>query len=405
LAVFITGLYVGIVVGVGYLLGAHDEPNPWLGLAATVVVATAFQPMRRGLQRVANRVVYGRRATPYEVLSTFSQRVAGVDPEVIGLIARSLVEGTTARSVSIWMNRGTRTTRIAHWPEELETAAVTGPDQIPGADRLTVVAHDGQTLGFVAVDLEPGQPFTTADEKLLAQVSSGLGLALKNLLLTEDLRDRVEQLRQSRQRIVAVQDRTRRQLERDLHDGAQQRLVALKIKLGIGVAMAGKAGAEDVGDVLRGVQADTDQTIESVRDFARGIYPPLLEAEGLGPALAGQVRKLPIPVTVHTAGLGRHSKEIEATVYFCVLEALQNAARHSGASSVMVTIRDDAGFLIFRVTDDGDGFDPHDANDGHGLTNLADRVDVLGGELDLRSAPGRGTTIEGTVPIPELVPA
>jgi signal transduction histidine kinase len=204
---------------------------------------------------------------------------------------------------------------------------------------------------------------------------------------------------------VAVQDRTRRQLERDLHDGAQQRLVALKIKLGIGVAMAGKAGAEDVGDVLRGVQADTDQTIESVRDFARGIYPPLLEAEGLGPALAGQVRKLPIPVTVHTAGLGRHSKEIEATVYFCVLEALQNAARHSGASSVMVTIRDDAGFLSFRVTDDGDGFDPHDANDGHGLTNLADRVDALGGELDLRSAPGRGTTIEGTVPIPELVPA
>lgn len=405
LALFITVLYVGIVIGIGYLFGAHDEPNPWLGLVATVAVAIAFQPARRNLQRVANRVVYGRRATPYEVLSTFSQRVAAVDPEVIRLIARSLVEGTTARGVAIWMNRGTGTHRIAQWPGDVEATEVSGPDQIPAAARLAVVSHDDQTLGFVAVDLEPGQPFTPTDEMLLDQVTAGLGLALKNLLLTEDLRDRVEQLRKSRQRIVEVQDRTRRDLERDLHDGAQQRLVALKIKLGIGVAMAGKAGVEELGEMLRGVQSETDETIESVRDFARGIFPPLLEAEGLGAALSGQARKFSVPVTVHAAGVGRHPRETEATVYFCVLEALQNAAKHSQASSVMVTISDDSRWVSFQVSDDGEGFDMTSPGEGSGLVNIADRVDAVGGTIEVVSAPGKGTSVQGRIPSREMAEA
>jgi signal transduction histidine kinase len=396
LAVFITGLYVGIVVGVGYLLGAHDEPNPWLGLAATVVVAIAFQPVRRALERVANRVVYGRRATPYEVLSTFSQRVAAVDPEVIGLIARSLGEGTTAKSVSIWVKRGSEMHRYANWPDE-------APGDSPHGDRTATVIHDGEELGVVSLVLEPGQPFTAIDERLLNQVAGGLGLALRNLLLTEDLRARVDQLRESRRRIVDVQDQTRRELERDLHDGAQQRLVALKIKLGIGVAMARKVGADDVGSVLEGVQAETDQTIESVRDFARGIYPPLLEAEGLGAALNGQVRKLPLPATIQAAGIGRYPRNIEATVYFCVLEALQNVVKHAQASSAVVTLTSDGNGLSFEVRDDGNGFDQGDRGQFSGLTNIQDRVDAVGGSMVLMSELGRGTVVRGTVPADDVV--
>ena len=197
-----------------------------------------------------------------------------------------------------------------------------------------MVAHDGEVLGFVAVDLEPGQPFTPTDERLLEQVAGGLGLALKNLLLTEELKNRVEQLRQSRKRIVSVQDRTRRDLERDLHDGAQQRIVALKIKLGIGVGMAVKVGDDDLSERLRGVQAETNQVVDTVREFARGIYPPLLEAEGLGPALTSQSGKFSIPVSVDATDVRRYPREVESTVYFCVMELLRNAAEHSGGSSV-----------------------------------------------------------------------
>jgi two-component system, NarL family, sensor kinase len=404
LALFIGVVYVGIVVGLGYLLGFHDEANTWLGVAATVVIATAFQPLRRQLQRVANRVVYGRRATPYEVLSSFSQGMSTVDDEVLARIARSLVEGTTATSASIWARQGARVHCLAAWPRPPDQDRVDSGDPIPGADRIADVVHDDEVLGKVGIGLPPSQPFPPPDARLLDHVASGLGLALRNLLLTEDLQARVEELRNSRRRIVTVQDETRRKLERDLHDGAQQRLVALKIKLGIGVSMAAKSGLGDVGAMLATVRDETDHVIESVRDFARGIYPPLLEAEGLGVALTAQARKLPLPVSVQTAGVGRYSKQQEATVYFCVLEALQNAMKHSGATSVQVALDDRGGGLEFQVRDDGVGFDPAKMT-GQGLVNMQDRIAALEGTLTIDSQPGRGTVLAGRIPVEEVVSA
>jgi signal transduction histidine kinase len=347
-------------------------------------------------------MVYGRRATPYEVLSSFSQQMAAVDPAVLGQMARMLTEGTTASAASIWMVRKKKLHRIAVFPEKAANAHIADDEPIPDADQNAEVTHDGERLGLIALELPAGQPFPPADRTLLDQVAGGLGLALRNLQLTEDLRARVDELRESRRRVVAVQDQTRQMLERDLHDGAQQRLVALKIKVGLGAAMALKQGLTDVGGILETVRSEADLTIDSLRNLARGIYPPLLESEGLAAALTAQLRRAPLPVTVQAAGIRRQPREIEATVYFCVLEAVQNAIKHARAKSVLVTVTDDDDHLDFEVRDDGTGFDRNEPSAGSGLQNMADRLDALNGVLDVSTSPGHGTRIVGRIPVREV---
>ena len=234
-----------------------------------------------------------------------------------------------------------------------------------------------------------------------------MGLALRNQLLTERLEARVEELRESRRRLVAVQDETRRRLERDLHDGAQQQLVALKVKLGLGRAIAEKDGATRTAQLLERLSAEADAAVDAMREFARGVYPPLLEAEGLASAIAAQARRAPIPVSVDSDGIGRYPREIESNVYFCVLEALRNIVQHADASQAVVTLTHSNGSLEFQIGDDGVGFPTQaDMPDrGVGLTAMADRLDALAGELAIHTEPGNGTTLTGTVPVPAEVPA
>jgi signal transduction histidine kinase len=219
-----------------------------------------------------------------------------------------------------------------------------------------------------------------------------MGLALQNLTLTRSLRQRVDELRQSRRRIVSVQDETRRRLERDLHDGAQQQLVALKVKLSLAAKMA--TDSPRTAEVLSGLNAEAETAIQSMRALARGIYPPLLEAEGLGPAISALARGASVPVSVDLAGIGRHPTQIESTVYFCLAEALQHAIRHGRARSAHIWIRVEGNELAFTLRHDGIPVE----GASNGSINLADRLDSVLGRLDT-DANGDGLT--GRIPLPE----
>lgn len=407
LAVFIAGVYVAIVVGVGRLFGQGLEHNAFLSIAATALVAVAFQPVRRWLERLANRLVYGRRATPYQVLSDFSRRLAATDDHLLSQVARSLADGTSAQSAAVWVRSGEYFERSSVWPADVMQPLPIPLDveEIPGADRTAWAVHEDERLGALTLSFPRGQQPTPLDERLLTELAAGMGLALRNSVLTKSLQNRIEELRDSRRRIVAVQDDTRRRLERDLHDGAQQQLVALKVKLSLARRLASSGGAERTSEVLEPLNAEAESAIQAMRNIARGIFPPLLEAEGLEAALRALARTSPLPVSLEAAGIGRFPRQVEAIVYFCILEALQNAVRHARASSVHISLRGVGSELTFFVHDDGIGFDPSTVAAGSGLTNIADRIDALEGQFEVISTPGSGTTISASVPVPSLVTA
>jgi signal transduction histidine kinase len=269
--------------------------------------------------------------------------------------------------------------------------------EIPEATRVVEVRHQGELLGALTVTKRQGESLTPVEEKLLDDLASQAGLVLKNVGLTAELLQRLEDLRASRQRLVAAQDEERRRLERNLHDGAQQNLVALKVKLGLAEAFAEKDPAR-AKQLVGELKSDADEALETLRDLARGIYPPLLADKGLAAALESQARKAAVPVEIQAEGIGRYPQDIEAAVYFCVLEALQNVQKYAGAQSAEVKLNVSESGLTFEVTDDGQGFDGASVKRGAGLTNMTDRIDALGGQLEFSSTPGRGTRVRGSLP-------
>ena len=224
----------------------------------------------------------------------------------------------------------------------------------------------------------------------MRDVAAQAGLVLRNVALIEDVRA-------SRQRLVAAADEARRRLERNLHDGAQQQLVALRITLGLARQVA-RSSPQEADELLAQTEREAQDALEELRDLARGIYPPLLADLGLAAALEAQAQKAALPVTVEAPGLGRYSQEIEAAVYFCVLEALQNAAKYAQAQQARVTLGHDGGALTFTVGDDGRGFDRVTTPMGTGVQGMSDRLAALGGTIEVVSAPGAGTRVTGRVP-------
>ena len=404
LAVFVTGVYVAIVVGIGSLAQRGARPSLGLSIVATAVVAAAFQPVREWVQRLANRLVYGQRATPYEVLADFAGRIAGTYAveDLLPQMARILAEGTGAARADVWLRSEDTFRDSAVWPPgtpPLPPARVTAADvpAYPGADRILPVRHQGEVLGALSVSKRPGEPVTPTEDRLLADLAAQVGLVLKNVGLREQLLARLEEIRASRQRLVAAQDEERRRIERNIHDGAQQQLVALAIKLTLAETLIGN-DTDGERELLAEMRGDAASAVNDLRDLARGIYPPLLASEGLAAALAAQARKAPVPTSVAADGVGRYPQDVEAAVYFCVLEALQNIAKYARASCARVRLTASGRHLDFEVSDDGAGFDTGGTAYGTGLQGMADRLHAHGGSLTIRSSPGAGTTIRGRIP-------
>ncbi|MGH2572683.1 MAG: histidine kinase, partial [Actinomycetota bacterium] len=333
LAAFMTIVYVAIVVGIGALIAG--ESNALLTIIAAAVIALAFQPARERARHLANRLVYGKRATPYEVLSEFSGRMAGTfaTEDLLPRIARIIGEGTGAVRADVWLKVGPEIRSVGSWPPDaplLDAIAEADGDlpSIPGTDEVFPVRHQGELLGALTLSKPRGEPITPAEEKLLADLASQAGLVLRNVRLTAELRANVAELRASRQRIVTAQDQERRRLERNIHDGAQQHLVALSMKLGLARTLVPR-DPDRAHAILVELQAEAQDAMENLRDLARGIYPPLLAEKGLVTALEAQARKAALPVEIEGDGIGRYPQEVEAAVYFCALEALQNAAKYS----------------------------------------------------------------------------
>jgi signal transduction histidine kinase len=363
---------------------------------ATAIIAVAFQPVRASAQRLANRLVYGERATPYQVLSDFSDRLAGTFGirDLLPRMAQMLAEGAGAVRADIWLRVGNQLRAAGSWPASDPPSPVPLIDgriqQMEGPDLVVPVLHQGELLGALTVSKRPGEPPTPIEEQLITDLAAQAGLVLSNVRL-------IEELRASRQRLVAAQDEERRKLERNLHDGAQQQLIALTVKQRLVEALIDES-PDEAHRLLSETQADAVDALETLRDLARGIYPPLLVDRGLAVALEAQAKRSPIPIAVEAVGVSRYSPETEAAVYFSVLEGLQNVAKYSGASHAMVSLRGDNGRLSFEVTDDGVGFDPGTTGYGTGLQGMADRVAAIDGTLEVRSQPGAGTTIVGIVP-------
>jgi signal transduction histidine kinase len=394
LASFITAVYIAIVVGIGSLVGQGDRPNLPLSITATAVVAVAFQPVRERVQRFANRLVFGSRATPYEVLSDFADRMGGTyaAADLLPLMAKTVANGVGASRVDVWLTIGADLVREATWPQSptgraaaLSVRTIADLD----GDRVVPVRHHGDLLGALSVIKPKGEFVTPAEDKLLDDVAAQAGLVLRNVRLIEDLRS-------SRQRLVTTSDAERRRLERNLHDGAQQNLVSVALLLR--TVRSRLAPDDTVGAAIEHASDQLGVAIEELRELARGIHPAILTDRGLGPAIRSLVERSPVPVVLDFQLTSRPSAEVEGTCYFVVAEALTNVAKYAHASQVRIAVAQDDDNLTLSVDDDGIGGAVSDA--GSGLRGLTDRVAVVDGNLHIDSPVDAGTHIVCTIPLP-----
>jgi signal transduction histidine kinase len=383
LAVFFTAVYAFVVGVVGAAVGSRSTPA--LSFVAAALVAIGIQPVLARARRFADRVVYGERATPYEVLSDFGRQLGGTyaADDVLPRIAHVLHDGIGATRARVLLLVDDDLRQVAVWPPD---------SRADGGDDLSVEVRDqGEVLGALAVSMPANDPIDDGKTKLVSDLAAQAGLVLRNVRL-------LEELRASQRRIVTAQDRERRRLERNIHDGAQQQLVALAVKARLARTLV-QRDATKAGEILEQMGAETQDALENLRDLARGIYPPLLADKGLVAALEAQARKAAVPVDVSPDGVGRYPQEVEAAVYFSVLEALQNVAKYANASRVSVGLEQRGRHLTFEVRDDGRGFDPAATGYGTGLQGIADRLSALDGSLRVTSSSGHGTTVAGEVPV------
>jgi signal transduction histidine kinase len=393
LAALIVAAYLTLVVGAGAVIGSRSGSNLLLPILATALVALAFQPARARLERLADRIVFGTRATPYELLSRFSQRAAAEYPDegALDRLARALGDGLGANAVNVVL------AGKAGGPHHLAATWPTG-STTPSADWVVAVApvvDAGEVIGELRI--WRATPLSQTEERLLDDLAAQTSLLIRNVRVTAELRLRLHELRASRERLVAAQDDERRRIERNLHDGAQQQLIAIAGRLGLA---EGRPLDPQTARLLAELKVEVASALDDLRGIGRGLYPPLLASQGLRPALAALARRAPLPVHMD-ASTDRFDRTLEGAVYFCVSEGLQNACRHSGATSVDITVVSAGARVSFSVRDNGrgikqDGAVPGDWSVG-GLQNMRDRMAAVGGALNVTSSDS-GTEVSGWCP-------
>jgi signal transduction histidine kinase len=399
----VTAVYAAIVLGLGTLVGSGGHPA--LTVAAAVVIALVFQPLRQRARLLANRLVYGHRATPYQVLSDFAADMAGqLDlGEALDRMVSLLAGASGATRVEAWIRVGGELRPSAVWPGGLMPSAAARLDGAadlavldPGA-RVVPVRHGDDLLGAISLSKPRDEGLTTTEDSLLQHLASQASLVMRNAQLTAELRATIDELRASRRRLVEAQDAERRKIERNLHDGAQQQLIALAIQLNL---LAESADEPDlIRQAIPDLKAQLGAALDDLRALARGIYPQLLADHGLVTALRAQVTRSAVPVVLEAGEVGRYPPDAESAVYFCALEALQNVAKHARASRAVVRLAGNGAGLEFSISDDGTGLPASGLRPGSGLQGMADRLAAHGGALDVRSEPGQGTTISGRLPV------
>ena len=371
-------------------------PNRVLTLVGGALLGVSVLPLVRRSRRFADRLVYGRRASAYEVMADFAERMSDTysTDDVLARMAEILRSGTGAATATVWVRVGDalRPAATAGETDRLGDVELDG-DELPAMpDGFAAdVRHRGELLGVLGVTMPTNDPLDGGRARLMRDLAAQAGPVLRNVRL-------IEELRASRQRLVAAQDEERRKIERNIHDGVQQQLVALTVQL----RLAEQLVATDPGRaqaLIGQVGGQTNAALEDLRDLARGIYPPVLADKGLTAAIESQARRAALPVTVVADGVGRYSREVESAVYFCALEALNNVAKYANASAASVRLAQTNGTLRFVVGDDGVGFDTASGAHGTGLQGMADRLDAIGGELQVTSERGQGTTVVGLVPV------
>jgi signal transduction histidine kinase len=341
--------------------------------------------------------VYGERATPYEVLSDFADRMGGAydATELLPLMARTVGQGVDAVWSQVWLRRDGEFELAAIWAIPGETPssllrARRSLDSIEG-DRITEVRDRGEVLGAVAVLKPAGKELTPVEERLLQTLAAQAGPVLRNVRLIEDLRS-------SRQRLVATQDDERRRLERNLHDGAQQSLVAVALMLRL---VQPKVATQDqqAGASLEQAAAELGHAIEDLRDLARGIYPAVLAERGLGAALSSLAERSPVPAVVDDQTSGRVSADVERALYFITAEALASSAL-AHATEVTVRVGRAAGALTLSIVDDG--LPANDPVRGLAQQRLLDRAAVVDAALTVDGIDASGLRLVCTVPVADL---
>ena len=390
LSVGIAIIYVALAVAPGLALG---DQVPWqLAVVITILAALAFQPVRRKLESVADRWVFGTRVNKYQLLTGFGSSLeqTGGLADLLPRLAETVRSGLGAPWVRVSLPGTGSVAGVPSGEPDLTVPLVRTDSRGLGRTVLGRIECGPKTGGY-----EPG------DEELLTTLAGQAATAIANVQLTAELAERLDELERSRARIVVAQDAERRRIERNIHDGVQQQVVALMMKLRLARNQVGR-GERTPENAFVELQGDVKELLADLRELAHGIHPPVLSDGGLVAAVQARTARLPFDVHL-TASPGlrsrRFSEDVEGAAYFVVCEALTNVAKHAGADEAEVALSADDGHLSVQIHDDGTGFEAVKSSSGVGLTNLRDRVEALGGRFDIRTRPGLGTSVIAELPL------